>query len=74
MERNDFMEDFSIAELNIRRLVETSCQEESNKLLKDGWYLLNCYIKDGLNIYVLGLPKFNSQLENAASYKLYEPD
>lgn len=69
MERDDYMDDFSIASLNIMSVVETSSQEESNKLLKSGWYFLNCYTKDSSNIYVLGLPKSNMQLENAAAYR-----
>ncbi len=64
------MDDFSIASLHIRKVVETSSQEESNKLLDDDWYLLNCFTKDELNIYVLGLPQTTIDQKNSPAYKL----
>lgn len=63
------MDDFSISSLNIKDITETTDYKESKKLLSDGWHLLNCYIQDDLNVYVLGLPQSTIEIKNSQAYK-----
>lgn len=64
------MDNFSIASLNIKDIIETNCPNESKNLVKKGWHLLNCYTKGDSNIYVLGLPSIITAKEAIEAYEL----